>query len=147
MSPSRPPTWGSLQLQLKNSENDRNTPERSPATQHIMHFIIHVLPSWPRQLAMHQLKSVIPPFIYRLQVENGISPSLAKCCTLARMRAKYMDGSLRMVQETLMNEVKSFLEEVIDPKIGSNEREETILTPSSPGRALPKRFSRSHSRY
>lgn len=85
-----------------------------------MHFIVGVLKSWPRMMAMHHT-SLLPPIIHRAQIEDcPMPPPLANCYTLVKMWSQQADGSRELVDRMLLQEVhrlmikvNSFLESFI----------------------------------
>ncbi|EPE32869.1 Zn2/Cys6 DNA-binding protein [Glarea lozoyensis ATCC 20868] len=77
---------------------------------HTMHFVIRVLKSWPRTMAMHYTDN-LPPIIHKVQLEKGVPEPLAYCFTLVRMWAGYADGSRELVLQTILKEVRRLNDE------------------------------------
>jgi hypothetical protein len=75
-----------------------------------MYFIIRVLKSWPRGMAVHHTAH-LPPIIHRLQLADGLPAPLANCFTLAKMWADRTEGSGELVQSTILHEVRRLLRE------------------------------------
>jgi hypothetical protein len=89
------------------------TPNSSSATMHTANFVIRVLKSWARLVATHQVFK-LPPFIHRLQLsEDGSIPApLANCFTLVKMWSEHTQGSMDLVESTVLLEIQRLLREV-----------------------------------
>lgn len=77
-----------------------------------MHFIIRILKSWPRMMAAYDTAHLLPPFIHRLQLADGMPTSLADCYTLVRMWTGQEAESRGLVHQTILQEVRRLLREV-----------------------------------
>lgn len=86
-------------------------PSSGPVHKHIMHYIIRVLKSWPRMIAVHGLTQ-LPPIIHKLQLGDRVPVPLVNCLALAKMWADHHDDSAALVQRTVMQEVQRMLKEV-----------------------------------
>ncbi|KAK9771439.1 putative Transcription factor domain-containing protein [Seiridium cardinale] len=92
------------------SDSSPGIPTLGPKFTHIMHYIIRVLKSWPRLMAVHGL-SQLPPFIHTLQLTERIPTPLVDCLTLVKMWADYTEASASLVQRTVLQEVRRILQE------------------------------------
>lgn len=92
-------------------EDPLSPPKLSAETLHTLHFVIRVLKSWPRMLATSDF-TLLPPMIHHLQLEHGIPTPLANCSTLVRMWAEHVEGSHRLVQTSISQEVQRLFHEV-----------------------------------
>lgn len=82
-----------------------------PPPKQTVHFVIRVLKSWPRIMAMHQTDG-LPPIIHKIQFEHGTPRPLANCFTLAKMWAGHADGSGDLVMHTVLKELRRLIDEV-----------------------------------
>ncbi|KAM0817382.1 putative Transcription factor domain-containing protein [Seiridium cardinale] len=89
------------------SDSSPGIPTLGPKFTHIMHYIIRVLKSWPRLMAVHGL-SQLPPFIHTLQLTERIPTPLVDCLTLVKMWADYTEASASLVQRTVLQEHSSY---------------------------------------
>lgn len=95
--------------------NAPNTPNSDiVVVRHMMHYVIRVLRSWPRMMALHYTAN-LPPVIHRLQLADSMPTPLVNCYTLAKMWAGQAEGSSELVQTTILREVRRLLSEVILP--------------------------------
>lgn len=89
------------------------TPSSDGVVRHTMHFVIRVLKSWPRLMAIHDTAH-LPLMIHRFQLLGGIPTPLANCYALVKMWAGHTPGSRALVQNTILQEVHRLLHEVCD---------------------------------
>ncbi|SPO00352.1 uncharacterized protein DNG_03197 [Cephalotrichum gorgonifer] len=86
------------------------TTEWSILVKHTMQFVIRVLKSWPRAMATYHTAQ-LPPVIHPIQVRDNVPTTLANCFTLAKMWAEHTEGSMELVQNTILQEVHRILGE------------------------------------
>lgn len=101
-------------------------PSSGPVSEHIMHYIIRVLKSWPRLLISHELTQ-LPPVIHTIQLENNVPTPLADCLILAKMWAAHTHDSASLVQRTVLQEVRRLLQQV-SCQIIANAKVRNVLT-------------------
>ncbi|PVI06126.1 hypothetical protein DM02DRAFT_35172 [Periconia macrospinosa] len=80
-------------------------PVSDAAVRHTMHFVIRVLKSWPRLIAMHHFAQ-LPPVVHKLQLESGVLGPLARCHALACMWATHTPDSSDSVQNAVVEEIE-----------------------------------------
>ncbi|CAI6336279.1 unnamed protein product [Periconia digitata] len=88
-------------------------PTSDAAVRHTMHFVIRVLKSWPRLIAIHNF-ALLPPVIHRVQVKDSLPDPLANCHALVSMWASHKVDSSVFVQETIQREVKRLLDQMFN---------------------------------
>ncbi|CAH0024940.1 unnamed protein product [Clonostachys rhizophaga] len=90
------------------------TPNSSSVAMHTANFVIRVLKSWARLVATHQVFK-LPPFIHRLQLSGDSSTPapLANCFTLVKMWSEHTQGSMGLVESTVLLEIQRLLREYV----------------------------------
>ncbi|CAH0057552.1 unnamed protein product [Clonostachys solani] len=90
------------------------TPNSSSGAMHTANFVIRVLKSWARLVATHHVCK-LPPFIHRLQIsgDSSIPPPLANCFTLVKMWSEHTQGSMGLVENTILLEIQRLLREYV----------------------------------
>lgn len=83
-----------------------------------MHFVIGVLKSWPRMMAMHHT-NLLPPIIHRVQLEGSMPLPLANCYTLIKMWSGQAEGSSDLANTMLLQEIHRLVIEVSRPSLGT----------------------------
>jgi hypothetical protein len=83
-------------------------------TSRATHFMLRVLKSWPRMMAMHG-PDLLPPLIHKLQLANGIPGPLANCYTLVNIWSAGADTNPDLVRDSIVQEIRRLLSEVHIP--------------------------------
>lgn len=112
---------GSIDLSDKNSDSVESvqrpittlqlakTPDVALAT-HSMEVILRVLRTWPSMLAE---EFQAPPLFHHTQLSTeSLPPPMAHCITLAKMWHGQTDGSEKLVQNAVLSELETLLEQV-----------------------------------
>ncbi|KAL2802365.1 hypothetical protein BJX63DRAFT_437954 [Aspergillus granulosus] len=79
-------------------------------TNRAMYFMLRVLKSWPRMMAIHG-PDLLPPFIHKFQLANGIPEPLAICFTLVNIWSAGMESNPELVCESIVKEIRRLLYE------------------------------------
>lgn len=89
------------------------TPNSSSVAMHTANFVIRVLKSWARLVATHHVYE-LPPFIHRLQLsgDRSIPTPLVNCFTIVKMWSEHTQGSMGLVESTVLLEMQRLLREV-----------------------------------
>lgn len=94
------------------------SPEFALAT-HSMEVILRVLRTWPSMLAE---EFQAPPLFHHTQLSvEPLLPPMAHCITLTKMWHGQMEGSEKLVQNAVLNELDSLLDKVctVPPSLSS----------------------------
>ncbi|KAL2852051.1 hypothetical protein BJY01DRAFT_100384 [Aspergillus pseudoustus] len=88
-----------------------STPARNEIlTNRATHFMLRVLKSWPRMMAMHG-PDLLPPLIHKFQLASGIPGPLANCYTLVNIWSAGAESSRDLVRESILQEIHRLLHE------------------------------------
>ncbi|KAL3483390.1 hypothetical protein BJX62DRAFT_244955 [Aspergillus germanicus] len=109
----QPGVW--IDRLLSNTRHQSLLGESTPSRNEILtnratHFMLRVLKSWPRMMAMHG-PDLLPPLIHKFQFASGIPAPLANCYTLVNIWSAGAESNPTLVRDSIVQEIRRLLHE------------------------------------